>query len=137
MKYLNLVFAKTEYDYIKNLLEDIGSRDVVHQSSYEKLRKEMLSAKVLDDNEVPDDVVRLNSWIDVKTPLGYVKGYQLVIPKHNDPKQKKISILTPMGTAVLGYAAGDKLSWTFPSGEQEITIEKVYSEVREPESKND
>jgi regulator of nucleoside diphosphate kinase len=51
-----------------------------------------------------------------------------VSPAESDVKNDKISILTPMGAAVIGYAEGDTLIWEFPSGEQEMIIEKVEQE---------
>ena len=49
----------------------------------------------------------------------------MVTPAESDVKHGKISLLTPMGSAVIGYAEGDTIVWEFPSGEQNLTIEKV------------
>jgi regulator of nucleoside diphosphate kinase len=131
MKYSGLVFEKDEYEALKELLNEIGSRDAYNQAGFDKLRREMTTARICEGDEMPCDVVRMYSYIDVRTPMGYVQGYQLVPPAENNPNEKKISVLKPMGAAVIGYAAGDKLSWFFPSGEHEITIEKVYEELND------
>jgi regulator of nucleoside diphosphate kinase len=50
------------------------------------------------------------------------------MPNDSDINNNKVSILTPMGAAVMGYAEGDSVTWQFPSGEQNLTIEKVEQE---------
>ena len=50
------------------------------------------------------------------------------MPNDSDVENDKVSILTPMGAAVIGYAEGDPLVWEFPSGERQLTIEKVEQE---------
>ncbi len=128
MKYEKLIIAKSENNLLRDLLNKVYSKDAVHQDCYNRLRGELINARVVDDAEMPADVVRLNSFIDVETPFGHIQGYQLVLPKDSNPTAKKLSILTPMGSALIGYAEGDKVIWSFPKGEETITIKKVYDE---------
>lgn len=134
MKYKTLILAKSEFDLIKELLSKVGSKDAVHMACYNKLRSELANATVMDDSEMPDDIIRINSWVDVETPFMYIKGYQLVMPKDGNPQQKKLSILTPMGSALIGYAKGDEVMWHFPSGEKMITIKNVYQDIASAEA---
>ncbi len=133
MKYKTLILAKSEYDIIKDLLSKVGSKDAVHIACYNKLRGELVNAKVLDDAEMHEDVVRLNSMVDIETPSGYFGGYKVVLPKDGNVQHKKLSILTPMGSALIGYAEGDKVMWSFPGGEKMITIQKVYQNIANAE----
>jgi regulator of nucleoside diphosphate kinase len=128
MKYKKLIVAQSEVDIIRELMSKVHSKDLVHDSCYSKLRAELTQAKVMPDEDMPADLVRLGSFVDVDTPFGLMAGYQLVLPKESDPKQKKLSILTPMGSALIGYAVGDEVQWSFPAGEKTITIKKVYTE---------
>lgn len=132
MKYGKLIIAKSENNLIRDLLNKVFSKDMVHQACYDRLREELINASVVDDEDVPKDVVRMYSLIDVETPFGHIEGYQLVMPKESNPAQKKLSILTPMGSALIGYAAGDKVLWSFPKGEEMITIKKVLQEANKP-----
>lgn len=125
MKYKKLMIAKSENNLIRDLLNKVFSKDMVHQACYEKLREELVAAEILEDEKMPSDVVRLYSWIDVQTPFGLIQDYQLVMPKDSNQLQKKLSILTPMGSALIGYALGDTVTWSFPAGEKEITIKNV------------
>lgn len=133
MKYERLIVAKSENNLLRDLLNKIYSKDAVHMSCYNRLREELMSANVVEDVEVPEDVVRLNSFIDVRTPFGHIEGYQLVMPKDSNTAAKKLSILTPMGSALIGYAEGDKVLWSFPKGEETITITKVYKSIANAE----
>ncbi|WP_417602229.1 GreA/GreB family elongation factor [Owenweeksia hongkongensis] len=136
MKYKTLILAKSEYDIIKDLLSKVGSKDAVHIACYNKLRGELVNAKVLEDAEIPQDVVRLNSMVDIETPSGYFGGYKVVLPKDGNVQQKKLSILTPMGSALIGYAEGDKVMWSFPGGDKEITINNVFQNIASAEEAN-
>lgn len=125
MKYGKLMIAKSENNLIRDLINKVFSKDMVHQACYDKLREELSMAEIIDDEKMPDDVVRLYSSMDVETPFGLIQGYQLVMPKDSNQLQKKLSILTPMGSALIGYAAGDEVTWSFPAGEKKITIKNV------------
>lgn len=125
MKYNVLVIEKKEHKLLEEILSKAGAKDAVHEASYAKLRAELKEADIREESDMPADVVRLNSLIDIQGPAGLMKGYQLVIPTESNPAQKKLSVLMPMGTALIGYAEGDKIVWSFPNGEQEVSLVKV------------
>lgn len=125
MKYKQLIIAESEYQMLVELLGKVSSKDAVHLACYNKLRAELISAQVMNDEDIPTDVVRLNSTVNMETPFGAFNGYQVVLPKDGNPHQKKLSILTPMGSALIGYAEGDQVLWHFPGGEKLITIKDV------------
>jgi len=129
MKHENLVIEKKEYVILKRVLNLSGyHQDSTLKKSVGKLIKELESAKICDEADMPTDVVRFNSEVTIVSEKGWNKKFQLVLPKESDVKNDKISLSTPMGAAVMGYAEGDSLIWEFPSGEQELTIEKVVQE---------
>lgn len=123
----NLKIAKSEIDYLTDLLSKNKGRDELHAKCFDKLRNELKTAEVIEDAEMPAEVIRMNSMIDIGTPMGDKMAYQLVIPEEGDFQNKKISILSPIGTALIGYQEGDTVKWIFPNGEKEIKILKVYS----------
>ncbi|MFD0799175.1 GreA/GreB family elongation factor [Maribacter chungangensis] len=129
MKYTNLIIEKKEYVILKRVLNISGyHQDITLRKAVGKLVKELESAKICDEVDMPADVVRFNSEVTIVSENGWHKKFQLVLPKSSDVKNNKISLLTPMGAAVMGYAEGDSLVWEFPSGEQNLTIEKVSQE---------
>ncbi len=133
MKYKNLIIEKKEYVILKRVLNISGyQQDLTLRKAVGKLSRELESAKICDEIDMPADVVRFNSEVTIVSENGWHKQFQLVLPKSSDVKNNKISILTPMGAAVMGYAEGDSLVWEFPSGEQTITIDKLEQENIQP-----
>lgn len=126
MKYGNLIIEKREYVLLKKLMNlSKYYKDVTLGKSIKKLSGEIESAKICDEKDMPNDVIRFNSTITVVSEKGWSKKFTLVTPSESDVKEGKISLLTPMGSAVIGYAEGDTIIWEFPSGEQNLMIGKV------------
>lgn len=129
MKYGNLIIEKGEYVLLKRLVNlSAYYGDETQQKSIKKLAGELEYAHIWDQEDMPWDVVRFNTWITIGAKNGWYKKFKLVLPKDSDVAKDKISILAPMGAAVMGYAEGDAVVWDFPSGEQQLTILKVEQE---------
>lgn len=126
MKYKQLVIEKKEYVLLKQMLSLSNyNKDVVFKKSIKQLMDELATAIIVDNNEMPEDVVRFNSHVEVKLEGGWTKKFQLVTANKSDVKNDKISVLSPMGTAVIGHALNDVFKWEFPSGKQLIKITYV------------
>ncbi|MGO4921238.1 GreA/GreB family elongation factor [Maribacter spongiicola] len=129
MKYGNLVIEKKEYVVLKRLMNLSGYyKDDTLRKSVRKLVGEMETAIIKDELEMYADVIRFNTTITITSENGWHKKFRLVMPTDSDIKNNKISILTPMGAAVMGYSEGDTIIWDFPTGEQKLVIEKVEQE---------
>ena len=124
MKNGKLVVEKNEFKIISELVKNIDGSESLMNKCIHKLKEELKTAIVVEDKDFPSDVIRLNSMVDVETPFGIMKA-QLVLPNMSDPTKKRISLLTPMGSALIGYAQGDEIMWSFPNGEKLIKILKV------------
>lgn len=126
MKYGNLILEKKEYVMMKRLLNLTNDyKDSNQKVSLTKFAKEMESAEILDEDKMPVDVVRINTEITIATIDGWQYTFQVVLPAESNNSLKKISLLVPMGAAVLGYAKGDSINWNFPGGNKDITILEV------------
>ncbi len=129
MKYGSLIIEKKEYVLLKRLTNlSRYHRDNTLRKSVKKLMEEMETAKILDEEDMPTDVIRFNSNVTIISENGWHKNFKLVLPGKSDVKNNQVSILTPMGAAVIGYASGDSLIWEFPSGNQKLTIENIEQE---------
>ncbi|MBW8200634.1 GreA/GreB family elongation factor [Flagellimonas abyssi] len=129
MKYSSLLIEKKEYVLLKRLMNLSGyHQDNTWRTSVRKLAGELEAAKILDEDDMPKDVIRFNSNVTIVSENGWHKKFKLVLPSKSDVKNNRISILTPMGAAVMGYAKGDSLVWEFPSGNQKLTIEHIEQE---------
>lgn len=119
-----LQVVDVEYQLIKELIQPVKPSENLISKCIMKLKNELTQAEIFTRSEIPNSVVRLNSIVDIETPFGELK-MQLVLPTNSNSKQKRISILTPMGSALFGYSTGDKVIWYFPNGEQQIKIINV------------
>ena len=126
MKYGSLLLEKKEYVYLKRILNISGyAEDFETQKSLQRFSDELKNAQIVDEADIPEDVIRFNSKIRVSSESGWEKIIQLVIPSEKDTKMNKISVLTPMGAALFGYSEGDAIVWDFPSGKQYLNIVAV------------
>ena len=130
MKYGSLIIEKKEYVLLKRLMNLSGYyRDNTLGKSFKKLMGEMETARILDEVAMPQDIIRFNTMVTVISQNnGWHKKFKLVLPSQSDVRKNHISILTPMGAAVMGYAKGDSIIWEFPSGNQKLIIENVEQE---------
>lgn len=129
MKYGSLILEKKEYVYLKRILNISGyAEDHETQRCLAKLSEELKTAHIVDNDEMPYDIIRFNSIVTLVLESGIKKTLQVVMPVDRDVKQDKISVLTPMGSALIGYSKEDTILWDFPSGRQEIKIVDVAQE---------
>jgi regulator of nucleoside diphosphate kinase len=129
MKYGSLILEKKEYVYLKRILNISGYvGDFDTQKSLMRLTEELKTAHIVDESEMPDDVIRFNSKVTVMSDKGWEKTLQVVVPQDKNLKEDKISILTPMGSALIGYSKDDVIVWNFPNGIQQLQITQVDQE---------
>jgi len=99
------------------------------------LEKELDRGVVVQSKDVPRDVVTMNSEIylrDLNTNEKTV--YRLVFPDCANPDKGWISILAPIGTALLGYSVGDIIEQKVPAGVAKLKVEKI---LYQPEAAGD
>jgi regulator of nucleoside diphosphate kinase len=111
---------------LKELLE-VGIRLNERDREYlQSLTSELDRAHIVEPPALPDDVVTMNSRVRLKDmETGEEKNYSLVFPSQADITQNKISILAPIGTAILGYRAGDTVDWQVPAGRRTVRIQET------------
>lgn len=118
----------TTYDkerLIMLLLE--SKRSGYRGSEYlEGLENELARAKVVPPQEVPGDVITMNSTAYLEdTETGESETFTLVFPEDADIIAGKISVLAPIGTAMLGYQVGDIFEWKVPEGVRKLKVVKI------------
>ena len=118
----------TEFDQnrLRHLLEGFrrwNARDRVH---VDHLEAELDRADVVPSEDVPFNVVTMNSEVAVRDlDSNEETTFALVFPSEADVNRQRISILAPIGTAVLGYRVGDTIDWKVPGGTRRLKIERV------------
>ncbi|HQN17910.1 MAG TPA: nucleoside diphosphate kinase regulator [Syntrophobacteraceae bacterium] len=127
----------TEFDMKRlekliDLLNEVPDRD---QKRLLELEDELNRAKVVAPREIPQDVVTMNSTVRVKDlSTNEEIVYCLVFPGEANAGQNKISILAPIGTALIGGRVGDIVEWQVPAGIIRFKIEEV---LYQPEAAGD
>lgn len=96
------------------------------------LECEIKLATLTSAKDIPKDVVTMHSRVGLKDlDTGEDVYYTLVYPVEADLSEGMISVLAPVGTAILGYRVGDIVEWVVPGGMARYRIEKV---LFQPES---
>ena len=91
-----------------------------------ELARELAIAETVDSKAVPANVVTMNSRVVVKdVESGEKSEYSLVFPEQADIAQGRLSVVSPIGTAILGYAKGDTIIWQTPGGPRQIKIADI------------
>lgn len=127
----------TEYDMtrLEELLaaaERFEDRDKKH---LRELEEELLRGEVVAPVDVPKDVITMNSKVRLKDLDSREQIiYSLVFPNEADISQNRISILAPIGTALIGYRVGDTIEWEVPAGLRRLKVEEI---LYQPEAAGD
>jgi regulator of nucleoside diphosphate kinase len=125
-------FDKRRLEELIAVAEEFGGQD---RKDLESLAQELERAEVVLPKDVPPNVVTMNSKVILRDLSTSEKmTYVLVFPREANIKGGAISVLAPVGTAILGYAKGDIIEWPVPSGMRRICIEEI---LYQPEAAGD
>jgi len=121
---------------LEKLIELARQRDGMENYAYlNKLEQELERAETVGAAAVPPDVITMRSKVrlrDLDSDEEMV--YTLVFPTEADSGGGKISVLAPIGTAMLGYRVGSRIEWQVPSGLRRIEVEEM---LYQPEAAGD
>jgi regulator of nucleoside diphosphate kinase len=129
----NLYINELDYKRLSLLIDDALNGVTEQNNSLRSLHAELARATVVNAEEIPRDLVTMRSRVLI-TLDDVDKEISLVYPQEADRSTGKISILSPIGTAILGYRAGDVIDWLTPGGLKRIRIMKV---LYQPEASGD
>jgi regulator of nucleoside diphosphate kinase len=128
----------TEFDLkrLKGLIKFAEEKWDKRVAQYlEELDEELDRADIVKPEEVPTDVITMNSTFRLRDlDNGEELIYTLVFPAKADSANGRISILAPVGTAVLGYRVGDTVEWDVPAGLKRLKVEAI---MYQPEAEGD
>jgi regulator of nucleoside diphosphate kinase len=118
-----IVVSSADYERLTDLANASMERlpDVAQE-----LLDELERAQIVDDSQVPADVVRMGSTVTFKSDDGHTRTLKLVYPADESLDQHRISIMTPVGAALIGLGAGQSISWAARDGKpHRLTVTKV------------
>lgn len=119
--------TQSDYNRLQDLLRDARPETAEDQRCSEALFQELMRAKIKPPDEIPTDVITLGSRARLRDlESGDVLEYTLVLPVDADVEAGRISILAPLGTAMLGFRRGDEIEWMMPGGKVKLRVEEVF-----------
>ena len=109
----SIIISSLDVERLEKILEALPHGTV----GKEELETELERAEIVEPEEIPADVVTMNSTVRFKVASSDEEfEYTLVYPKDTDGSKHKISILAPVGSAMLGLKEGDEIEWPKPGG---------------------
>lgn len=130
-----IVITSLDQGRLAALLSSAAIQQGPDRERLAELRAEIERAVIVEPGDVPADVVTMRSLVRIlDLSSGERHEYSLVYPHEADITAGRISVLAPIGTALLGYRAGDTVEWRVPSGTRTLKIEAV---LYQPESAGD
>ena len=129
----SLYINELDHKRLMRLIEDALNGVTEQSNSLRSLQVELTRANVVSAEELPRDVVTMRSRVLIMLE-DEEKEITLVYPNEANRSTGKISILSPIGTAIIGYREGDVINWLTPGGLKRIRIKKV---LYQPEASGD
>lgn len=130
-----IIINRLDYARIKKSINDAKQFRSISNDEAEKLLKELDSAKIVEPEAIPSNVVTMNSIVKLSFHNNNKQiQFQIVYPEQANVKENKISIFSPIATALIGYKVNDEIEWIVPAGLTKIRIDEI---IYQPEAAGD
>lgn len=121
-----IIITNEDYQQLEALLTSDVARLVSGPDRLDELQIELNRAQIVSPEDLPADVVTMNSVVTLRDlDTNEIETYSLVYPNSADIANQKLSVLAPIGTAILGYRVNDELRWRVPNGWRRLKVEQV------------
>ncbi len=109
----SILLSSVDYNRLEHLVERLPRND----PGAHALSREIARADIAEPWDMPPSVVTMNSTVRfIVENSGEACTLTLTYPKDMEPRADQLSVLSPVGTALLGLAVGDSIEWPHPSG---------------------
>lgn len=120
-----IIITESDAKQLRSILDRPGAFGTIFAESANRLAGELDRAAVVSDTDLPEDVITLNSTVEVEDLVDHeLLTFTLVTPETADVSEGRISVLAPIGMALLGYRVGDEIEWPVPGGTARMRIRK-------------
>lgn len=121
-----------DLERLESLIDGVRAAGPQKKDYLTLLEKELERAKVVDPRDIPGDVITMNSVVRIRDlESGEETTYTLVFPADARIEENRISVLSAIGTALIGYRVGDTIEWKVPSGLKRLNVEGI---IYQPEA---
>lgn len=126
MKNRTILMSDADHQRLEALIESARHDASLREDYLDALEAELKQARVVPQSDVPPEVITMNSIVRLRDlDTDEVEEYELVYPADADLAHNRISVLAPIGTAILGYRLGDVIEWPVPAGLRGLRVEEV------------
>ena len=127
MKNQNILITAADKAELESILNAAGKISEGARGEFQGLRGEVERAQVVPSDQIPPDVITLNSTAQLlDLDSGEIMNFTLVLPRDARIDDGKISVLAPLGAAMLGYRVGDQFEWSIPYGVRRLKVTHVH-----------
>ncbi len=128
-----IIISSRDMERLEGLLHAPAARN---RSDLDGLRAELARAQVREPEDMPPDVITMNSRARIRElPGGKERELTLVYPGNTGSAGASVSIFTPAGSALLGLAVGQSIDW--PTVEGHVVHLEVLEVTSQPEASGD
>jgi len=130
-----IILSRLDYSRIQNYITNARQSGSINVNEAKNLISELNNAKIVEPEEIPGNVVTMNSIVKISfLNSGKLLQFQIVYPAQASLKENKISIFSPIATALIGYTVGSEIEWMVPTGLTKIKIDEI---IYQPEAAGD
>ena len=123
----DLLVTEFDLERLERLLDLCWGKSGFNEKELEALQKKISNCIVVPPEFIPDNIITMNSTFTVENEgTKERKTYTLVFPEKADIKGNRISILAPIGIAILGHKVGESIEWVAPSGPKKMTFIEIH-----------
>lgn len=130
-----VTLTKNDYTRIYKAITDAKNSKTINSNEAEKLLSELSKAEIVPSEKIDKDVITMNSEVKLFFEnTQKEQSFKIVYPQDANLKENKISIFSPIATALIGYKIGDEIEWIVPGGMTKI---KIVDLIYQPEAAGD
>lgn len=127
-----IILTDDNFHQLKELIREYRASWRTYAPYLNAVERELERARIVASSAVPRNVVTLNSRVRLRDLRSEEQmTYTLVMPDQADIDEQRLSVLAPLGTAILGTRAGSIIRWPVPAGVRTIRVERV---LHQPEA---
>ena len=123
----NIIMTAADHADLSSVVAYTGKISGRAKFEMRLLENELKRAQIVTPDDLPQDVITMNSRAELLDLESKERmQFTLVLPRDAKIEEGKISVLAPLGTAMLGYRVGDEFQWHVPFGIRRLKVTNVY-----------
>jgi len=123
----NIIITTADHAELNSVITFTGKVSQRAKWELRLLENELKRARIVAPEEIPSDVITMNTRAELlDLESGERMEFTLVLPADANINDGKVSVLAPLGTAMLGYQVGDQFEWHVPYGARKLKVAHIY-----------